>query len=1180
MHVPPVRDAQDGLRYTFRTVMKPFVHLHVHTRYSLLDGACHIKALCRRAAEFGMPALAITDHGVMYGAVELIKACKEFNVKPVIGCEFYINGVEPLSTRDPKVPYYHLVLLAETDEGYRNLARLNTLAHTQGFYYKPRIDKETLAKHSKGLIGLAACLQGEVNVPLVEGHFDYAASVAEQYRDILGENNFFLEMQDHGIKEQKAVNDGVRRLMQTHGFRAVVTNDVHYLYQSHAEAHDAMLAIQTTSLLSDPNRMKYDGDQFYFKSRDELETLFPNDADALDLTVAIAERCHAEIEMGKIHFPVFPLPEKETAESLLRKLGHAGMKRLYKIPDPANPETPEHKALMERFEYEMSIIDRTGFTNYFLVVQDFINYALDNDIPVGPGRGSGAGSILAYSLGITRVDPIHFDLIFERFLNPERVSPPDFDIDFCQQRRDRVIDYVKEKYGNDRVAQIVTFGQLGAKTVIRDVARVLEIPLAKVNELAKMIPEDPNMTLNKAKSENPVFGAACSSDPDLRRIMKYAETLEGLVRNTSVHAAGVVIGDAPLIDIMPLARDKDGQPVTQYDKETVEECGLLKMDFLGLKTLTVLREATDLIRELHGVDINPDEIPHDDEKTFELFRRGDTVGVFQFESEGMRKHLQNLAPTRIEEIIAMNALYRPGPMDTIPDFIKCKKGEKKIVYDHPLLEPIVKETYGFMVYQEQVQRAANVLAGYSLGQADILRRAMGKKKIEVMVAERAKFIEGCAKTNNIPAQQAGQIFDNIEKFAGYGFNKAHAAAYAIIANQTAYLKAHYPVEFMCAQISSEIGNFDKLPGFLNEACAMGYTILPPDVNRSHMRFAPEDGRIRFGLAGIKSVGEAAAQAIYEERKANGPYASLIDFCLRVTPPNKRVLEALARCGAFDSLIPNRAQAFGAIEFAMTRSANILAERASGQTSLFDQLDAASDTPSGDDLPDAVPWPDREKLNGERELLGIFISGHPLDRFRPIIRDFQSIPLAQLGTLAENSEVRVAGILNTVQVRLSKEKKEPWAVLTLDDGQTISEALAFPETYRRGQSAIKQDQAVLICGRVSLRDEAPKIIVNDIHPLEDVPRLFATFAVISLSAADDGDKLQPLHSLLASHAGGTKLLLRIVPPEGRPSLVTLPAQFSILPAPPFLTAIHDLLGPATIRFAPKPLPAPAAPRYRR
>ncbi len=1148
-----------------------FVHLHVHSKYSMLDGACQIKALCQRAKDLGMPAVALTDHGVMHGMVELLKAAKDVGIKPILGCEVYINGTTSRHARESQHSN-HLVLLAESDEGYKNLCRINYIAHMEGFYYKPRIDKETLRKYSKGLIGLAACLAGEINEMLEDGNIDAAEKVALEYSEILGPNNFFLEMQDHGIPEQKKVNEGVRELMRRTGLRAVITNDVHYLYESHAEAHEVMLCIQTADVMSNTKRMKYEGTQFYFKSRAELEQVFPNDAVALDLTVEIAERCNAtipEITKKEVHFPVLDLPEGFTdAKQYLIHLGHLGLARRYNF-DPASPQTGFERDLLKRFDYEISVIEKTGFINYFLVVQDFVNYSLQNGIPVGPGRGSGAGSLLAYSLNITRVDPIRFDLIFERFLNPDRVSPPDFDIDFCQARRERVIEYVKNKYGADRVAQIVTFGQLGPKTVVRDVGRALEIPLPEVNSFCKLISDDPKInTLEKAKGANPEFAALCQTNSDLRRILKYSEVLEGLCRNAGVHAAGVVIGDQPLYDLIPLGRDKSGQPVTQYAKDPVEECGLLKMDFLGLKTLTVLQEAIELVQKKHGGPlIDLDALSLDDKETYELFQRGDTVGVFQFESDGMRKWLKELEPTTIEEIIAMVSLYRPGPMEQIPTFIAGKRSGN-FTYDHPLLESILKETYGVMVYQEQVQRAANILAGYTLGQADLLRRAMGKKKKEVMDEERSKFVAGCKKVNNIPEEKAAQIFNNIEKFAGYGFNKSHAAAYSVVAYQTAYMKAHYPAEYMAAQISSEIGNFDKLPGFVTEAADMGMPILAPDVNHSYPRFVPESSGIRFGLAGIKGVGEGAGEAIVKEREAKGPYKTIIDFCTRIESGilNKRVVEALAKCGAFDCFNISRADAFNNADFLIQAAQRLRADRASGQASLFGE-----DSEEGIVLPRTPQWTEKEDLAGERELLGVYLSGHPLTRYNRLRKDLRIGPkLLGLEPEMDGQEVRFAALITSVQKRINKTTKAPWAALLLDDGEVRIDGLMFKEVYSKYIGLCEVDAPVLVTAGIASKETPAKLFIREIIPLGDAAKTAAKQVNIYLTPGEDiMERLHQIAELIKKTPGELGFFVNVM--DGKRKVVIRPDYgMGIDPTADFIQQAEQILGTNNLRLVPLPI----------
>ncbi|MCL2104567.1 MAG: DNA polymerase III subunit alpha [Kiritimatiellaeota bacterium] len=1146
----------------------------------MLDGACQIKPLVLRAKELGMTALAITDHGVMYGVIDFYRTCKEEGIKPIIGCEIYINPKEHRSARgDPKAPYHHLVLLAENREGYYNLSRINTIGYTEGFYSKPRIDKETLRAYSGGLIAMSACLQGEVNAFLRDRRLDVAEAVAREHMDIFGPDRFFLELQDHGIRDndgsaiQRIVNEGARELSRRTGLKTVITNDVHYLHQSHARAHEIMLCIQTATVMSDPKRMKYETDEFYFKSREDLEKVFPDDAEAFDRTQEIADRCNVDLTFsdGKadnLHFPSFETPEDFTdGISYLIHLGKQGMEKHYGFSF-AQPKDEREQGLVERFNYEVGIIQKTGFVNYFLVVADFINWSRMNGVPVGPGRGSGAGSILAYALGITQIDPLRFDLIFERFLNPERVSPPDFDIDFCQTNRGKVIEYVKQKYGKDRVAQIVTFGQLGAKTVIRDIARVLEIPLSQADRYAKMIPTDPKITLAKAKTENPEFAAACVNDQGLREIMRHAEVLEGLYRNAGLHAAGVVIGDKPLMDLVPLARDKGGETITQYDKDCIEKCGLLKMDFLGLKTLTVLQEAVALIKLIHGREIDLVSLPLDDEKTFNLFQAADTIGVFQFESGGMRRVLADLQPTHIEEIIAANALFRPGPMENIPSFIRRKKGQEKIEYDHPLLEPILKETYGIMVYQEQVQRAAQVLAGYSLGRADLLRRAMGKKIAKEMTKERKGFVEGCEKTQGIPKKRAGQIFDNMEKFAGYGFNKSHAAAYAIVGYQTAYMKAHYPVEFMCAQISSEMGNFDKLPGFVAAAADMGIKVLPPDINLSLDRFSPEDGNVRFGLAGIKTIGEGVADAILQARNANGPFESFADFCTRVDDAvtNKRVMEGLIKCGAMDCFGIHRARLFANIELILSRTQEQKSELQSGQGNLFDGLDA-KDAGSADPnpLPDYPAWSQAESLRYERELLGAYMTGHPLNRFRRAISEFQTARIRDLEALPDNKEIRVAGLLSSVSRRISAKTKEPWAITVLGDGEHAIEALVFAEAYKKYEGICVADAPVIICGTLSRREDQPKIMVREMFPLTEAATHFTEKVVVAVKAGtpQTGERIKGIQSLASSCPGTIPLFIYLKYDGNKRFVVRAGSAFTVNPSGDFPETAEKLLGKNSI-----------------
>ena len=1151
--------------YTILNVKNnPFVHLHLHTCYSLLDGACQIDRLIDAAVENEMPAVAMTDHGVMYGAVEFFKTAKKKGVKPIIGCEAYVTTGSRFSRgEDAKGDrLHHLVLLAASDAGYFNLVKLVSAAQLEGFYYKPRIDNELLAKHSTGLLGMSACLKGQVASSLLEDNMDAAVQTAGMYSDIFGDGNFYLEVMDHGISEQRQVAKLLPELSRRTSLPIVATNDVHYLKKQHADAHEVLLCMQTGTVMSDPKRMRYSTKEFFLKTRPEMEAIFREFPGALDLTIDIAEKCNAEIEFGKPHFPTFEVPPGTSQKEYLKQISLEGIKKHYRVKNPKDPSDNREREIMQRFEHEFSVIESTGFINYFLVVWDFMHFARERKIPVGPGRGSGGGSLVAFVLGITAIDPLHYDLIFERFLNPERVSPPDFDIDFCMYRRDEVIDYVKKKYGSENVAQIITFGSLGAKSVIRDVGRVLEIPYGKCDSISKMVPDDLKMDLKKALEQSPDFKNAYDNDEDCKRILDYGFVLEGLYRNPGTHAAGVVIGEKPLVEIVPLCRDKNKEPVTQYAKYPVEDVGLLKMDFLGLKTLTVLKEAVDLVQETKGVSIDLEELPLDDKKTYELLSRGDTIGVFQLESSGMRDLIRRISMNRVEDLIAMIALYRPGPMNMLPDYVDRKSGKKAIKYDHSLLEPILKETYGVMVYQEQVQKAANVLAGYSLGEADILRRAMGKKIPEVMQEQRVKFVKGCAETNNIKKELAGKIFDNMEKFAGYGFNKAHSAGYAIISYQTAFMKANYPAEFMSAVLSCEIGNSEKLPVFIVEAGEMGLEIHAPDVNSSGVRFLPEEGAIRFGLAGIKNVGEGAAMAVVAERNAAGPFTSLIDFCTRAEGQlaNKKVLENLVRAGAFDSMETNRARLFNGIDFSMLRAASQQKDRESGQGSLFSLLEDNSGSITEDELPDCDPWHENELLAGERELLGIYMTGHPLTQYAPILERYQLTTVTGLSTLPDKTETRLGGIVSKMVKRVTKAKKENMAILSLEDLDGTLEVLVFPEAYQRYGSVIQQEGAIMVCGEVSRRDEEAKLVAQEVYLLSDAPRYFTQRVSLHIPVATLNDeKLDRVKDVIRMHPGVVPVVICMQFPSGDKVFVSTDKSFRVFPSQEFIQELERELG---------------------
>ena len=1114
----------------------PFCHLHFHTCYSLLDSAVKVKDAVKTAKELGMEYLALTDHGVLYGAVEFYKACYAGGIKPIIGCEVYLarNGVEEKSSQRNNM---HLVLLAETQEGYENLVKLVSKAHTEErcMYYKPRIDKAMLREYSAGLIGLAACLRGEVTEACKDGDLDKAEALAREYTDILGEGNFFIELQDHGLADQKIANKNAIEISKRTGIPLVATNDVHYIRQEHAEAHDVLICLQRGDLVADTHRHRYEGDQFYMKSGEEMAALFPDQPEAIANTIEIARRCDVEFffpeKAEDLHFPTFPLPEGfEKGLDYLVHLGRKGLKKLYDVEDLDHPKDEREEEIKKRFDYEVSVIVKTNYINYFLVVADFIQWARRQGIPVGPGRGSGAGSLLAYSLEITTIDPLHYSLIFERFLNPDRVSPPDFDIDFCPTKRQAVIQYVRDKYGEECVAQIITFGTLGAKTLMRDLGRVLEIDLPYCDKLAKMIPDTPGTTLEKALAESPEFKQATDTEPQARQIMKYARILEGLPRHTGMHAAGVVIGEKPLIEIIPLTKEpKEKLTVVQFEKGPTEEIGLLKMDFLGLKNLTIIYEACALIKRNHGIDLDPEKLPIDDAKAFELLARGDTVGVFQLESGGMRDTLRQVNPDCIEDIIAILALYRPGPMQFIPTYIKRKHGQEKVEYDHPLLEPILKETNGIIVYQEQIQQAAQKLAGFPLGQGDILRRAMGKKKPEVMAEQRGKFVDGCKETNNIDAKLAGVIFDNIEKFAQYGFNKSHSTAYGFVTYQTAWLKAHYPAEFMAALLSGEMGNSDKLTGFIAESKEVGIDVLPPSVNESigHFNAVQDGGGIRFGLAAIKGVGEGVVEEIVHDRDENGPFEGLMDFCARITSANKKVIESLIRSGAFDFCGIHRARLFNGIDIAIGRAAETLKDKAAGQCSMFDLMGDSEEESGGssdEELPDVKPWSESDMLAAEKELIGFFISGHPLARFEWVLEKFALKRVPELTKLAAGERTRVGGMVTETRKLYTKKDQKPMATFRIEGLEGSVNAIMFPRPFETYGHLIVDDTTAMF-GGMMMEEEGgdPKFQVLEIFPLEQASQLFCDRVSIHLPEMGVNEEvLKDLKQTVHEHRGNTPL----------------------------------------------------------
>jgi len=1137
-----------------------FVHLHLHTEYSLLDGAVRIPDLMKKAKEFGMPAVAITDHGVMYGAVEFYQEAEKAGIKPIIGCEVYMapgkmTEKQATSGRDAA---YHFTLLAKDADGYANLVKLVSMAHLEGMYYKPRIDKEVLARHAKGLIGLSGCLKGEINMHIQQDQLAKARQSTADFVEILGRENFFLEMHDHGIEAQRKCNQVLPVLAREFNLPLVAANDVHFLERKHHEAHDVMICIGTGANVADEKRMHY-VPEIYFKSPAEMRELFRDFPEACDNTLRIAEMCNYKMEFGVPKYPDYTPPEGMTQNEYLREICAKGLQKRF-------GSEADSSVVQERMERELGVLEKQGFVNYFLIVWDFINWAKEHGIPVGPGRGSAAGSLVAYVMGITDIDPIKFKLLFERFLNPERVSPPDIDVDFCQNRRGEVIEYVKRKYGERAVSQIITFGTLGAKSVVRDVGRVLGWSYGDADRVAKMIPNELNITLNgfdkknKETGEKEHIGGAIDKNPDLKRavdtepatkqLWDYATVLEGISRNAGVHAAGVVIGGRPLDEYIPLSRANDGGIVSQYSMQPLTDLGMLKMDFLGLKTLTVIDDAVKLIhRKNPGFDIAT--IPLDDQPTFDVYNRGDTIAVFQVESGGMVGVCRQFDVKDIEDINAILALYRPGPMDLIPDYIKRKKGLAKIKYAHPLLATVCAETYGIFVYQEQVMQAAQVLAGYTLGGADLLRRAMGKKDKDKMAKEREKFLKGAKELHGIEEKKANEIFDLLEKFAGYGFNRSHSAAYAWVSYQTGYLKANYPVEFMAAVMSNEISNTDKIAIFVNECQRMGMMILPPNINRSGLKFLPEefDGKpgIRYGLAAIKNVGEAAMEAAIEEREKSGAFKSLEDFCARMDSRkvNKKVLESLVKCGAFDFTGQERAELFANIDHALQASASTQRDKASGQVALFDMFAEAAPARATSG-PKVEPWPMSEMLAAEKELLGFYVTGHPLDEYRGILESGKYVPIASLAEQEDKSTVQVAGQLATVEKKFTKKEGKPFAIVVLEDLTGNLEVMIWNDTFAKVSQHLEQGRVVSITARLDLREEAPKLVANDVKPLKPAKgngsSLLLKFPLETTTEAD----LQSVADTLRAYPGAQPLEMEFYRLNGRKLRIKPATEYRVNP----------------------------------
>lgn len=1088
----------------------PFIHLHCHTDYSLLDGACEISQMMEVVAEQKAPAIAMTDHGNLFGGSEFYNAAKGAGINGIMGCELYVTQ-QPASVKNAANRYNHLVLLCENQEGYRNLIELVSTGYIDGFYQKPRVDKSLLARHSKGLICLSGCLRGDVQEALLNGKFDDARTLANEYQDIFGKGNFYLELQDHGLEQDRKVIPEVERLALDTGMPLVVTNDAHYLRAGDPHAHEAMLCIQTGRTLSDPNHMRFDTPEFYLKTRAEMQKLFGHLPQALDATWDIAQRCKLKLESVKDPFPVFQIPENHTIDSYFEWVARAGFeKRRAKLEILAAQGNLRYplEVYEERLTREIRIIQQMKFPGYFLIVWDFIRHAKQSGIPVGPGRGSAAGSLVAYAMDITDIDPLPYNLLFERFLNPERISMPDIDIDFCTRGRGEVIKYVTEKYGREQVAQIITFGTLGARAAIKDVGRVMDMSFADVDKLTKLVPTQPlNIKLKQAMEMEPNFGEMAKANPKVQELLDIAMRLEGMARNASIHAAGVVISPRPIKDIVPLYRTNKDEIVTQYDMVGLEKLGLLKMDFLGLTTLTIIADTLALIERHQGIKVVVEDLPLNDAAAYKVFCDGQTSGIFQFESDGMKDILIRYAPDRLEDLIALNALYRPGPMDMIDDFINRKHGRSKVTYEIPEMKEILEETYGVMVYQEQVMQMANLLAGYSLGDADLLRRAMGKKKVEEMAAQRQRFLEGAIR-KGFNAKKAEKVFDHMEKFAGYGFNKSHSAAYAYLAYVTAYLKANYRLEFISALLTSETGNTAKVVRYINECRERQIQVLPPSVNVSDLNFTPSGDGIRFGLGAIKNVGAGAVEAIIKVRDKDGKFSSLYEFCERVdmSSVNRRVIEALIRCGAMDELKGTRSQKMAILDAAIETGLRASRDRNSGQSGLFGDLFGGNEEKNEEgELPKVPDWDAAQKLTNEKELLGFYVSGHPLDRYLDKVNDLGTHNTSTLTGVERGVEVKVCGLITGIQ-RKRNQKQELWAALQLEDLHGTVDCMVFASKFESLSKLLEEDKAVMITAKV-LVDEgsAPRLSIQDLVALDNARVKLPAMLNLKIRLTDNEDK---------------------------------------------------------------------------
>jgi DNA polymerase-3 subunit alpha len=1146
-----------------------FVHLHLHTQYSLLDGMNRIDSLITRAEEFGMPALAITDHGNMFGVVEFYRKAMKAGIKPIIGCEVYVApGDMGTKTGGAQEKISHITLLAIDNHGYRNLIELVTKAHLEGFYYRPRIDKNLLSRLSEGLVALSGCLKGEISQALLAGKTDEALRVADEYQSIFQDGRFFLEVQYNGLEEQRQVNRGMKSLAREKGLPLLATNDCHYLHREDASIHEILLCIQTGKTIDDVSRMKFSSDEFYFRSPEEMKEIFSDMPEAISNTLIVAEMCNVNLNFEQVFLPHYQVPEGYELNSYLRKLAVDGLRKRLKEKGNGDDET-----YFQRLEMELGTIEKMNFPGYFLVVWDFVKHALEEGIPVGPGRGSAAGSLVAYSLGITSIDPMTHGLLFERFLNPGRISMPDIDIDFSMDRRDEVIDYVRQKYGQDRVAQIITFGTLKAKAVIRDVGRVLNMPYAEVDKIAKLvpfsIPSKPNpldVTIDEALEIEPRLKELMETDEQVEHLIKIARSLEGLHRHASTHAAGVVISKDPLTGQVPLYRGQKDEIITQYSMEDVQRIGLVKFDFLGLRTLTVIYDALQSINQVRAREEKPpldiDQLPLDDDETFELLASGETTGIFQLESSGMKDLLLKIHPERFDDIVALLALYRPGPLGSgmVDDFIKRKHGKIAITYPHQALKDILKETYGVILYQEQVMQIASEMGGFTLADADILRRAMGKKKSEEMTRQREKFVAG-ATFGGIKKKAAEEIFDLMLHFAGYGFNKSHSTAYAIIAYQTAYLKAHYPVEFMASLLTSEAENTDKIAKYIHGCREMSIEILPPSVNYSHRHFSVREGKIRYGLAAIKGVGDSAIDSIMEARSRAGEFGSLYQFCREVDTRkvNKKVIEGLIKCGAMDSTGAYRSQMLAGLDRVLDSSQQLQRDRQVGQGNIFESISESPDEP----LPEMEELPENKLLAFEKEALGFYITGHPLVRHEEKIRLYSTVDISSLPNLGEGQQITVGGMITKVK-RIKTRKGEPMAVADLEDVKGSVEVVVFPKVYQNSIMALESEEPVLICGKLNLSESAPKVHASEVIPLsEAVEKLPKNVHIKLISTGLGSEDLNSLEKIFNRHQGDSPVIIHLVVPEHSETIISLGDGTRVKPTDPFLHEIENRFGEKSV-----------------